>query len=122
MNLASDRSDRKDKSNVRGGVIMPEFADLAASPGVKVASLQVLLRQLSFFLSRVAAFFLSFCTEDVSFCVYFVVWGGGAAQEWKKRTLLGHERVDPYILVLAGSESSFTKITEYIYFILIPFL
>jgi len=79
MNLASDRSDRKDKSNVRGGVIMPEFADLAASPGVKVASLQVLLRQLSFFLSRVAAFFLSFCTEVVSF------WGLFGGLGWQSR-------------------------------------
>jgi len=35
------------------------------------------------------------------------------------RTLVGHERVDSRFLVLAGSESIFPEIAEYIYFSLI---
>ena len=42
-----------------------------------------------------------------------------SAQGWKNRTLIGHERVDSRFLVLAGNESIFTEITEYIYFSLI---
>jgi len=44
------------------------------------------------------------------------------AQEWNNRTLVGHERVDFRIFVLAGSKSTFTEITEiteYMYFSLI---
>jgi len=39
-----------------------------------------------------------------------------SAQEWTNRTLAIHERVDSRFLVLPGSESTITKITEYIYF------
>jgi len=49
-------------------------------------------------------------------CVY-VCRRQQSAQEWKNHSLVGHERVD--ILVLAGSESIFTDITEYTYFSLI---
>ena len=38
-----------------------------------------------------------------------------AAQEWTNRTLAVHERVDSRILVLPGSESTITEITEYIH-------
>ena len=41
------------------------------------------------------------------------------AQGRKHRTLVGHERVDSRFLVLAGSESILTEITEYIYFSLV---
>jgi len=39
-----------------------------------------------------------------------------AAQEWTNRTLAVHERVDSRFLVLPGSESTITEITEYMYF------
>jgi len=39
-----------------------------------------------------------------------------SAQEWTHRTLAVHERVDSRFLVLPGSESTITEITEYIYF------
>jgi len=39
-----------------------------------------------------------------------------AAQEWTNLTLAVHERVDSRILVLPGSESTITEITEYIHF------
>ena len=39
-----------------------------------------------------------------------------AAQEWTNRTLAVHERVDSRFLVLLGSESTITEITEFIYF------
>jgi len=38
------------------------------------------------------------------------------AQEWTNRTLAVHERVDSLFLVLPGSKSTITEITEYIYF------
>jgi len=41
------------------------------------------------------------------------------AQGCTNRTLIGHERVDSRFLVLLGSDSIFTEITEYIYFSLI---
>jgi len=37
------------------------------------------------------------------------------AQEWNNRTLAVHERVDSRFLVLPGSESTLTEITEYTY-------
>jgi hypothetical protein len=39
-----------------------------------------------------------------------------SAQEWTNRTLAVHERVDSQFLVLPGSESTITEITEYMYF------
>jgi len=39
-----------------------------------------------------------------------------AAQGCTNRTLAVHERVDSRFLVLAGSESTITEITEYTYF------
>jgi len=36
-----------------------------------------------------------------------------AAQGWRNRTLAVHERVDSRFLVLTGSESTSTEITEY---------
>jgi len=39
-----------------------------------------------------------------------------SAQEWTNRTLAVHERVDSRFLVLPGSESTITEITEYMYF------
>jgi len=39
-----------------------------------------------------------------------------SAQEWTNRTLAVNERVDSRFLVLPGSESTITEITEYIYF------
>jgi len=39
-----------------------------------------------------------------------------SAQEWTNCTLAVHERVDSQFLVLPGSESTITEITEYIYF------
>ena len=39
-----------------------------------------------------------------------------AAQECTNRTLAVHERVDSQFLVLPGSESTITEITEYMYF------
>jgi len=44
------------------------------------------------------------------FCVYML-----STQGWSNRTLAVHERVDSRILVLAGSESTITEITEYTY-------
>jgi len=41
------------------------------------------------------------------------------AQEWTNPTLAVHERVDSGFLVLLGSESTITEITEYIYFSLL---
>jgi hypothetical protein len=42
-----------------------------------------------------------------------------AAQERKIRTLVGHKRVDLRFLVLAGSQSIFAEITDYVCFSLI---
>jgi len=42
-----------------------------------------------------------------------------AAQGWTNCTLISHKRVDSRFLVLPGSESIFTEITEYIHFTLI---
>ena len=39
-----------------------------------------------------------------------------SAQVWNNRTLAVHERVDSWFLVLPGSESTITEITEYTYF------
>ena len=39
-----------------------------------------------------------------------------SAQGWTNHTLAVHERVDSRFLVLPGSESTITEITEYIYF------
>ena len=39
-----------------------------------------------------------------------------AAQGWNNRTLAVHERVDSRFLLLPGSESTITEITEYTYF------
>jgi len=40
-------------------------------------------------------------------------------QGWNNRTAISHERVDSRFLVLPGSESTITEITEYSYFSLI---
>jgi len=40
-------------------------------------------------------------------------------QEWNNRTLAVHERVDCRFLVLPGSRSTITEITEYTYFSLL---
>ena len=42
-----------------------------------------------------------------------------SAQGWTNRTLAVHERVDSRFLVLPGSESTITEITEFIYFSLL---
>ena len=42
--------------------------------------------------------------------------GTRSALGWINRTLAVHERVDSRFLVLAGSESTITEITEYTYF------
>jgi len=42
-----------------------------------------------------------------------------AAQRWTNHTLSVHERVDSRFLVLAGSESTISEITEYTYFSLL---
>jgi len=39
-----------------------------------------------------------------------------SAEEWTNHTLSVHERVDSRFLVLPGSESTITEITEYVYF------
>ena len=59
-------------------------------------------------------------THDI-FCVCnirheTVVLDCQPAQGWTDRTLAVHERVDSRFLVLPGSESTITEITEYIYF------
>jgi len=38
------------------------------------------------------------------------------AQGWNNRTLTVHERVDCRFLILSGSRSTITEITEYTYF------
>ena len=38
---------------------------------------------------------------------------------WRNRTLISHERDDSRFLVLPGSESIFTEVTEYVYFIVL---
>jgi len=53
------------------------------------------------------------CEAYLYICMY------APAQEWTNRTPNATNKSIPHFLVLPGSESSFTEITEYIYFSLI---
>ena len=49
-------------------------------------------------------------------CIHTPIVVFNSAQGWNNRTLAVHERVDSRFLVLPGSESTITEITEYTYF------
>ena len=56
--------------------------------------------------------------ETYTYVAYIVVWGHTckSAQEWTNRTPNATNLSIPCFLVLPGSESTITEITEYIYF------